>query len=436
MKTKNKKTSHLHKKRAGLHQKRSPNFLKAYHPFIPILSFVLVFTALLGVQRYNDQQDRYSPSKVQTKPSVLAYATNISVNDLLSGTNQRRSQAGVGSLAINSKLQSAAQAKANDMANRNYWAHNTPEGNPPWVFINNAGYKYSKAGENLGCGFDDSSSLITGWYNSPTHKANLLDSAFEEVGFGIVNASNYNCGEYPASQQTIVVAMYGTPAAQSQPSTPSSTPSTNGTSSGSSAGGPTDTTATSNSSPAPAKNKKSYDSQDVVLTVLNPDGSPSPDTKVTIYSEPQTAITNEKGVVKFENMELGEHKVEVELVGAKSETTIELNGKNKTFELSIIKPELGSNTTDADRSDQSKPTSQNINRLSVLTERYAPWVLSALIVISVVGVIFVLVKHSVAAHKFLVKGEQYILNHKLIDIAVILMLISLFYLTRSVGVIL
>lgn len=433
MKTKNKKTSRHHRKRVGLHQKRSPNFLKAYHPFIPLLAFALVALALFSFRPNKPD----APQIVKKTQSVLAYATNINASGLLSSTNQRRSAAGVASLTTNSKLNSAAQAKANDMANRNYWSHNTPEGNPPWVFINNAGYSYTKAGENLACGFDDSTSLITGWYNSAAHKANLLDSAFKEVGFGIVNASNYNCGEWAASPQTIVVAMYGTPTVAATPA-PSSTPApTQNNSSGSSAGGsteqPTASASNSGSSAASKSKSKAVESHTVVLTVLNSDGTPSPDTKVTLHSDPQTAKTNEKGVVKFTKVEPGEHKVEVELLGAKSETTIELDGKEELFELSIIKPELGSNTTGE---SNTKPSSQPINRLTVFTEKYAPWVLSTLIILSVAGVIFVLTKHSIAAHKFFIKGEQYVLNHKLVDVAVILLLLSLFYLTRSIGVIL
>lgn len=447
MKTKKRNAARHHQKRHGLHQKRSQNFLKAYHPFIPLLAFSLV---ALGLFSFRPQQDPTIPRPVRPNEqqvaqrndnpeAVLAYATNISSSGLLSSTNQRRSAAGVANLSVNSKLNTAAQAKANDMASRNYWAHNTPDGNPPWVFINNAGYSYSKAGENLACGFDDSSSVITGWYNSPTHKANLLDSAFKEVGFGIVNANNYNCGDWAASPQTIVVAMYGAPASTTSTPQASSTPSSGGQTEGSSAGGATASNSGSSTPSSSASKKtdttKKVDSHTVVLTVLNSDGSPSPDTKVTLHSDPMTARTDSKGVVKFSNVEPGEHKVEVELEGAKSETTIELDGKEALFELSIIKPELGPNTTGR-QSSNNTPSSQPINRLSLFAERYAPWVLSILIIVSVIGVIFVLAKHSIAAHKFFIKGEQYILNHKLIDLGVIALLIALFYMTRSVGVIL
>jgi uncharacterized protein YkwD len=150
---------------------------------------------------------------------VLAYATEMSQQGLLDATNQKRSANGVGDLSLNSKLNSAAQSKANDMATRNYWSHNTPEGNPPWVFFNAAGYQYKKAGENLAYGFTTSTDTIVGWMNSPPHKANLLDTAFSEVGFGFANNANYQSN----GEETIVVAMYGQPYSSPVPS-PAPTP--------------------------------------------------------------------------------------------------------------------------------------------------------------------------------------------------------------------
>lgn len=154
---------------------------------------------------------------------VLAYATDISIGGLQSATNAQRSAHGVGALSLNSKLNSAAQAKANDMVARNYWSHQTPDGQQPWVFITNAGYQYLSAGENLAYGFSTSSATVTGWMNSPSHKANMLSGTFTEVGFGIANSANY-VGSGP---QTVVVAMYGKPqtaAPAPTPTPPSSTP--------------------------------------------------------------------------------------------------------------------------------------------------------------------------------------------------------------------
>lgn len=144
---------------------------------------------------------------------VLSYATNTSPAGLLSATNAQRTAGGVGSLKANSKLASAAQAKAADMVARDYWAHVTPDGKQPWVFITNAGYQYLAAGENLAYGFLSSGDTITGWMNSPSHRTNLMNSDFTEVGFGMANSADF----VDSGQQTVVVAMYGKPQSAEPP---------------------------------------------------------------------------------------------------------------------------------------------------------------------------------------------------------------------------
>lgn len=182
-----------HKKRHGLHHRQNHRYLKTYLPYLPLLVSIFMSLVLSSMQ----------PATGKT----LAYATNMSITGLLQSTNSQREGNGQADLSLNQQLNSAAQAKANDMVARNYWSHNTPDGQEPWVFFNNAGYKYTKAGENLAYGFNDSSGTITGWMNSPPHRENLLDSSFIEVGFGFANGSNYN----NAGNETVVVAMYGRP---------------------------------------------------------------------------------------------------------------------------------------------------------------------------------------------------------------------------------
>lgn len=139
--------------------------------------------------------------------SVLGYATDVSATSLLQSTNTQRSENSKSALAINNLLSQAAQAKANDMAARNYWSHTTPDGKQPWQFITDAGYTYIAAGENLAYGFDTSSATVAGWMNSAPHRANLLNGEYTEVGFGIANSANYQ----ETGEETIVVAMYAKP---------------------------------------------------------------------------------------------------------------------------------------------------------------------------------------------------------------------------------
>jgi len=182
------------------HKKHTQQFMRVYWPYIPL--FILVFFGLtFGYSWRSTTTPRFSRS------GVLAYATEMSAGGLLSSTNSQRSQNGLGGLTLNSKLSSAAQSKANDMVARNYWSHTTPDGKEPWTFVEAAGYAYQKAGENLAYGFDTTSETVIGWMNSPSHRANILDTSYKEVGFGFANSASY----VGTGEETIVVAMYGNP---------------------------------------------------------------------------------------------------------------------------------------------------------------------------------------------------------------------------------
>jgi uncharacterized protein YkwD len=188
------KPHHSQRKRTGRHQHRHKNFAKTYWPYLPI---GLIVTAGFVLN-----------SLWPSQHSVLGYATDMSVSELLSDTNSQRSAHGEAGLHLNSLLDRAAQNKAADMASKDYWSHNSPSGKTPWDFITAAGYKYQTAGENLAYGFATSADTVTGWMNSPEHRANILNTSYKDVGFGIINIPNYQ-GDGP---QTLVVAMYASPA--------------------------------------------------------------------------------------------------------------------------------------------------------------------------------------------------------------------------------
>lgn len=184
--------------------KRYPkHYTKVYWPYLPLV-LILGIGLFLGNSLVNKSQR-----------GVLSYSTNVSGVALLQATNKERAADNKTTLNLNQQLTNAAQAKADDMVKRNYWSHYTPDSKAPWVFIDTAGYQYQKAGENLAYGFANSQETISGWMNSPSHKENVLDPTYREVGFGIANSENYQT----SGPETIVVAMYGNPVGGIQPVT-------------------------------------------------------------------------------------------------------------------------------------------------------------------------------------------------------------------------
>lgn len=125
---------------------------------------------------------------------------------LLAHTNADRAVNGVRILTENSLLSKAAQAKADDMMSRGYYAHETPEGRSPLYFVDAVGYKYLNIGENLDLTYEDTEvDVQRAWMNSPTHRANLLLPVFTEVGVGVKR------GFYNGELVTFVVQLYATP---------------------------------------------------------------------------------------------------------------------------------------------------------------------------------------------------------------------------------
>jgi len=175
-------------------------FEKVYWPFIPVLVSVCLLLTLA----------------VQAVPlhhltgHVMGYQTSEDINALLKDTNSQRLSAGEHSLKLNGELTRAAQTKAEDMAKRNYWSHNTPEGMAPWTFVSASGYSYRAVGENLAAGFADDDAVVNAWMASEHHRDNILNSNYSEVGFGYANSPDFKATGGPS---TIVVAYYAQPAA-------------------------------------------------------------------------------------------------------------------------------------------------------------------------------------------------------------------------------
>lgn len=182
-------------------------FERVYWPYLPV---VVIISAVLSFGSYGS----VLVSKVRHPGGhVLAYSTSMSIQGLLNSTNSARTANGAAPLNLNSRLDASAQAKANDMVAKDYWSHNTPSGDPPWVFIDTQGYAYQKLGENLATGFNSEQDTIDGWMASPPHKENLLDPAFVDVGFGYANITDYTAAG--GGPMTIIVAHYGKPVALS-----------------------------------------------------------------------------------------------------------------------------------------------------------------------------------------------------------------------------
>lgn len=140
------------------------------------------------------QQD--NPNSHLTRVGVIAW------------TNNNRQQNGnLPALTENTLLDKAAQLKLQDMFKQQYFEHINPQGIGPGDLARQAGYNFIAEGENLALGnFTDDQELLTAWMNSPGHRANILNTKYEEIGVAVGQ------GMYQGHQTWLAVQEFGKPA--------------------------------------------------------------------------------------------------------------------------------------------------------------------------------------------------------------------------------
>lgn len=134
------------------------------------------------------------------------FASEINYQNVSELINKERSTRGLTKLVLDPELDKAAKLKSKDMLNKNYFDHYA-YGLSPWDFINLSGYDYMYAGENLAMDFNTSEGMVKAWMNSSTHRDNILNPDYKDMGIGIVK------GEYTekgVTRSTIIVTnMFG-----------------------------------------------------------------------------------------------------------------------------------------------------------------------------------------------------------------------------------
>jgi len=138
---------------------------------------------------------------------------------------------GLHPLSYNIELTVAARRHSQDMGDRNYFDHATPDGTPDGIAfyeritdagyiyqacgeniaagyatpdgttdgiafyerITDAGYIYQACGENIAAGYATPEAVVDGWMNSDGHRANILDPDYCDIGVGYaaVDGSQY-----------------------------------------------------------------------------------------------------------------------------------------------------------------------------------------------------------------------------------------------------
>ncbi|HEY9474539.1 MAG TPA: CAP domain-containing protein [Mycobacteriales bacterium] len=120
-----------------------------------------------------------------SRPAPPASPNTSYLQQVLDLTNAERAKAGCPALTMDSRLQQAAQGHSQDMADKDYFAHNDPDGTTPWDRAEAAGYP-NASGENIAMGYPTPAKVMEAWMNSSGHRANILNCESLELGVGYV----------------------------------------------------------------------------------------------------------------------------------------------------------------------------------------------------------------------------------------------------------
>ena len=141
-----------------------------------------------------------------TNDSVYNTSSKISIDGIIYYTNLERKKAGLSPLIKNNKLNISASKKVDDMFANQYFDHNSPKGDTAADIAKSINYKFQIIGENLALGiFDTDKILVKAWMDSPTHRANILNPKYTEIGAAV------GISDYKGQKQWMAVQHFGKP---------------------------------------------------------------------------------------------------------------------------------------------------------------------------------------------------------------------------------
>jgi len=181
---------------AQLHQVLIPSRKNHDRPHATRHHNVSIYSLLLLISHLYFGFASYSP---------IAISPEDVKNEIYVRINSERTLHYLGELSINPTLEKAAQAKLDHMFANNYWDHVSPGGIKAWKFLEDVGYTYETAGENLAKGFPEAKPMTEAWMNSLTHRQNILRPAYRETGVAVGN------GFINGKVTTIAVQLFADP---------------------------------------------------------------------------------------------------------------------------------------------------------------------------------------------------------------------------------
>lgn len=139
--------------------------------------------------RWQAQFDQKNQENVVENSSVLGVQSQIDEQDfvlkLYNLLAAYRKNQKLQPLVVSKRLEQSSTSKLQDMIDKKYWQHYDQDSVGPWYFFNQAGYYFTKAGENLAFAASSPWQVFTDWKNSPAHNEQLLTPEYQDMGLAI-----------------------------------------------------------------------------------------------------------------------------------------------------------------------------------------------------------------------------------------------------------
>ncbi|TQR13366.1 hypothetical protein FG383_12605 [Psychrobacillus soli] len=129
--------------------------------------------------------------KEPVKENNESVQVSAEIQQVVDLTNQERAKAGLKALQIDTKLTQSAQAKSQDMKNKNYFSHTSPTYGSPFDQMKSFGITYKSAAENIAMGQPSATEVVKAWMESPGHKANIMNPSYTHIGVGLSDSGFY-----------------------------------------------------------------------------------------------------------------------------------------------------------------------------------------------------------------------------------------------------
>ncbi len=148
------------------------------------INLIILSVTAWGGELATSPTEGLDPSRLEMVPAQdVCSSSKIYIRNTCLKFNKLRREQGLPALELSPKLCQAAIEYAREMVHTGQFSHQGTEGNVGQR-LTNRGILWSHVGENIARGQTSINQVMWGWFNSPGHRANMLNPEYTQHGIG------------------------------------------------------------------------------------------------------------------------------------------------------------------------------------------------------------------------------------------------------------